>query len=84
MARLRGLTATGAVGPLPTSVYFGVDGRQCDNRIPLVEVISGSRIYQWFRSDVSPFEVRCGMCGVSRIYRYRHVIVFGAPTYEPF
>ena len=67
---------------LSTSVYFGIDCRRCDKRIPLVEVISGPRIYQWFVPRVPPFEVRCESCGSSRIYRFRHVIVFEAPTIE--
>jgi hypothetical protein len=69
---------------LTTSVYFGVDCRRCDNRIPLVEVISGPRIYQWYVPHIPPFEVRCGECGCCRTYRYRHVIVFEAPTLAEF
>lgn len=65
-----------------TSVYFGVYCRCCDNRIALVEVISGPRIYQWFVPRIPPFEVRCEKCGASLTYRYRHVIVFEAPTLE--
>ena len=67
---------------LTTSVYFGIDCQRCDHRIPLVEVISGPRLYQWFVPRVPPFEVRCESCGVSRIYRSRHVIVFEATTIE--
>jgi DNA-directed RNA polymerase subunit RPC12/RpoP len=67
---------------LTTSVYFGIDCRRCDQRIPLVEVISGPRIYQWFVPRVRPFQVRCERCGSTRIYRFRHVIVFEAPTIE--
>ena len=69
---------------LSTSVYFGVDCRRCDHRIPLVEVISGPRVYQWFVPRLPPFEVRCTNCGTSRTYRSRHVIVFAAPTIEDF
>jgi hypothetical protein len=64
------------------SVYFGVCCRRCDNRIALVEVISGPRIYQWFVPRIPPFEVRCENCGISRTYRYRHVVVFEAPALE--
>ena len=67
---------------MTTSVYFGIDCRRCDHRIPLVEVISGPRIYQWFVPQIPPFEVRCENCGASRTYRDRHVIVFEAPTIE--
>lgn len=67
---------------MTTSVYFGIDCRRCDHRIPLVEVISGPRIYQWFVPKIPPFEVRCENCGASRTYRDRHVIVFEAPTIE--
>src|SRR5215470_10717053 len=45
---------------------FRNDYRQCDHRIPPVEVISGSRIYQWFVPHVVPFEVRCEKCGFVR------------------
>jgi len=69
---------------LSISVYFGVDCRRCDNRIPLVEVISGPRIYQWFVPRVPPFEVQCDKCGCSRTYRDRHVIVFESPTIDNF
>jgi hypothetical protein len=69
---------------LTTSVYFGVECRSCDNRIPLVEVISGPRIYQWFVPRLPPFEVRCEKCGISRTYHHRQVIVFEAPTIEDF
>jgi hypothetical protein len=65
-----------------TSVYFGVCCRRCDNRIALVEVISGPRIYQWFVPRIPPFEVRCNHCGVTQTYRYRHIIVFEFPTLE--
>ena len=67
---------------LTTSVYFGIDCRRCDHRIPLVEVISGPRVYQWFVPPVPAFKVRCENCGHSRAYRHRHVIVFEAPTIE--
>jgi hypothetical protein len=67
---------------MPTSVYFGVDCRRCDHRIPLVEVISGPRVYQWFVPSIPPFEVCCKECGTSHSYRSRHVIVFEAPTVE--
>jgi hypothetical protein len=67
---------------MDTSVYFGVECRGCENRIALVEVISGPRIYQWFVPRVPPFEVRCESCGTSRTYRLRHVIVFEAPTLD--
>ena len=71
-----------AEGLLTTSVYFGIDCRQCDHRIPLVEVISGPRVYQWFVPRLPPFEVRCVKCGACRTYRCRHVIVFEAPTVD--
>lgn len=48
------------------------------------EVISGPRIYQWFVPRIPPFEVRCGKCGSCQTYRYRHVIVFEAPTFAEF
>ena len=69
---------------MTTSVYFGVECRRCDNRIPLVEVISGPRIYQWYVPRIPPFEVCCERCGTARTYRYRHVIVFEAPTLDDF
>jgi len=65
-----------------TSVYFGVCCRRCDTRIALVEVISGPRIYQWFVPRIPPFEVHCEHCDVVQTYRYRHIIVFEAPTLE--
>ena len=67
---------------MTTSVYFGIDCRRCDQRIPLVEVISGPRIYQWFVPRAPPFQVRCESCGSTKTYRFRHVIVFEAPTIE--
>lgn len=67
---------------MTTSVYFGIDCRRCDHRIPLVEVISGPRIHRWFIPCVPPFVVRCERCGESRTYRFRHLIVFEAPTVE--
>jgi hypothetical protein len=67
---------------MSTSVYFGVDCRRCDHRIPLVEVVSGPRVYQWFVPCISPFEVYCQKCGTSHTYRARHVIVFEASTVE--
>jgi hypothetical protein len=69
---------------LTTSVYFGVECRRCDQRIALVEVISGPRIYQWLVPRVPPFEVDCDNCGTSRRYGYRHLIVFESPTLENF
>lgn len=70
--------------PLTTSVYFGIDCRRCDHRIPLVEVISGPRIYQWYVPRIPPFEVCCEKCGTARTCRSLHVIVFEAPTLDDF
>jgi hypothetical protein len=39
--------------PLTTSVYFGVWCRRCDNRITLVEVISGPKTYHLRRTQPS-------------------------------
>ena len=69
---------------MDTSVYFGVDCRQCDHRIALVEVISGPRMYQWLIPHISQFEVQCPSCGTSKTYSYRHVIVFETATLKNF
>lgn len=69
---------------MTTSVYFGVTCGGCDERIRLVEVISGPRIYQWYVPQIPPFEVRCPHCGTARTYRYRHIEVFSADTIEYF
>ena len=73
----RGRPRTGRSSWMPLCI--SVCCRRCDNRIALVEVISGPRIYQWFVPRIPPFEVRCEKCGASLTYRYRHVIVFEAP-----
>ena len=69
---------------LDTCVYFGIYCRVCDNRIPLVEVISGPKVYQWFVPNIPRFQVHCDQCGVSRIYHSRHVFVFEAQTLTNF
>ena len=69
---------------MATSVYFGVWCRECESHVPLVEVISGPRIYQWVLPCVPPFEVRCCTCNQRFRYTDADIMVFEEQTLANF
>lgn len=56
-------------------VYFGVDCRSCDTRIPLVELISAPHIHTWNLPPIDVFIVTCPACGVRHRYRQRDLVI---------
>src|SRR5215831_14381315 len=67
---------------LTASVYFGIVAGGVINASRWSKSSQVPGFYPWFVPRVPPFQVRCERCGSSRIYRFRHVIVFEAPTIE--
>ena len=59
----------------PDFIYFGVDCRSCDVRIPVVEVISAPHIYSWRLPPIDNFLVDCPVCGTSARYRQRELVM---------
>ena len=52
-------------------IYFGVDCRHCDARIPLVEVISAPHVHAWRLPPIDIFIVTCPKCRTKARYRRR-------------
>jgi hypothetical protein len=70
---------------LESAVYFGVECRQCERRLPLVEVISAPHVTHWTIPKMKPFRARCDGCGAERDYGFLDVIVFpGRPPSPDF
>jgi len=56
-------------------IYFGVDCRQCDTRIPLIEVVSAPHIHTWNLPPIDIFMVSCPCCGTNARYRQRNLVI---------
>ena len=56
-------------------IYFGVDCRNCDARIPLVEVISAPHIYSWKLPPIDIFIVTCPTCETKAPYKQLDLVM---------
>ena len=56
-------------------IYFGVDCRKCDARIPLIEVVSAPHIHTWNLPPIDIFIVACQHCGATARYRQRNLVI---------